>query len=427
MTNRRNDLHWGSCASLGAAATSLALVLVLLAAATAAAHGQTFNVIYSFTGGIDGANPTASLTMDKAGNLYGTTSYGYANAGSVFKLTHSGSGGWIFSPLYGFKGGGDGHSPYAAVTFGPDGNLYGTTALGGLGYGTVFSLRPPATPCKTAMCPWLETVLYRFTGGTDGVKPLSAVAFDQAGNLYGTTQFGGVGGCYAGSSCGLVYKLTPTNGGWTESVVYRFTGGIDGAFPIAGLVFDQAGNLYGTASGGGIGGGTVFELTPSVSGWTEKTLYAFQEGSDGGLPWAGVTFDRFGNLFGATSAYGNGLGGTVFELSPSDENWIFTLIYTFDGGSGGPRNSLVMDSGGALYGAAFVINGGLGTAFKLSPSNDGRTYTDLHDFTGGGDGGYAWGGVTLDMHGNLYGTTLEGGVYGKGCYGGCGVVYQVAP
>ena len=261
-----------------------------------------YTVIHNFTGGIDGAAPSAGLTMDGAGNLYGTTF-----VGTVFKLVHKGSG-WIFNPLYSFTGGDDGSQLTASVTLGVDGNLYGATAGGGggscmsgyPGCGTVFKLKPKPAACKSALCPWRETQLHAFTG-PDGAYPLSNVIFDRAGKLYGTTAYGGLyGDCdnYDGFGCGTAYMLTHANGGWRETILWNFGQGIDGQSPYTGMVFDKSGNLYGvTVRGGSYGQGTVFQLTPSGSGWTENVLYSFQGGNDGGGPYAGLIVDEAGKLY----------------------------------------------------------------------------------------------------------------------------------
>jgi uncharacterized repeat protein (TIGR03803 family) len=212
----------------------------------------------------------------------------------------------------------------------------------------------------------------------------------------------------------VVFKLTHSGGSWTESVLYRFTGGNDGGNPYSGVIFDNAGDLYGTCYlGGGAGSlGTVYELTPS--GWTERTLTDFSGGS--GSPIGGLTFDAQSNLYGTGF-----VGGTVFELMPSGGNWIFSLIYSFDGFDG-PFGSPTVDATGSLYGAN--ATGGaydLGFVFKLTPSNGGWTFTDLYDFTGGNDGGFPVSNVILDGHGNLYGTTFLGGT------GGGGVVWEITP
>ena len=230
---------------------ALAIVCVLGVVVTQPARAQTYTVIHNFQGERDGNEPNYGLTIDANGNLYGTTFGGDSGTGTVYMLS-PGSAGWALTPLYVFTGGSDGAAPYAAVVFGPDGSLYGTTGFGGVpgpcttgggftGCGTVFKL-------TSSNGNWTENVLYDFTGGSDGANPYGArLIFDQAGNLYGTT-FGGGGGSCTGTppGCGVVYELTPSKGGWTESDLFTFSGGNDGANPQAGVIFDQSGNLYGT-------------------------------------------------------------------------------------------------------------------------------------------------------------------------------------
>ena len=419
---------------------------------------QTFTVLHTFTGEQqDGASPYAGVTIDRAGNLYGTTAYGGSpgspacrygpGCGTVFKLTHKNST-WILDPLHSFAGGNDGADPGAGVIFGPDGSLYGTTAEGGSGgcsgdyggCGTVFNLKPAVSACKSAVCPWTETVLYAFEGGTGGSAP-GDLTFDQAGNIYGTAG-GGIGKCdQGGDPCGLVYELEHSSGGWTENVIYRFTGS-DGGTPASGVIFDDHGNLYGTTEVGGdlacdppYGCGTVYQLTPSPSGWTERVLYSFSSEPNLVFPLSGLVFDSVGNLYGTTTGGGDG-GGAVFELSPSGNNWTFTTLYTFPLNTGGPYASLTMDAAGNLYGTTVYggqpdCNGsfGCGNVFKLTPGNGGWTYTSLHNFTGLSDGGYPYAPVILDANGNLYGTTPFGGTsYYCSAYGiGCGVVFEITP
>ena len=411
----------------------LAVIFATITIAVPVVTAQTYTVIHNFTDQGDGGIPEAGLSLDRAGNLYGTTaSGGTYDSGTVFKVSHSGSG-WLTTPLFSFIPR-DGYAPSARVIFGPDGSLYGTTQAGGQGgscgagdgCGTVFRLTPSPTACKSALCSWNETVLYRFRGGADGGVPASEVIFDQAGNLYGTTTVGGYTtlGCSAG--CGVVYKLSPSNGGWSESVLYAFMGGADGYFPFSGLIFDPTGDLYGTTeSGGSSNTGTVFELTPSGSGWTKNTIYSFEDNPGGIFPFGGPVFDSSGNLYGTTLEGGNSNCyegcGTIFSLSPSNSGWVHTLLHEFSGaGDAFPRGSLIMDSAGNLYG---TTSGELqtGNVFELAPSSGGWTYTSLHNFTGGSDGDNPWGQVTLDAHGNLYGTASGGGSYYFGA------VWEITP
>ncbi len=405
-----------------------AVVVFLLILSTAiilgtprAAHAQTLNILYNFTStGNVGNEPFSGLVMDRAGNLYGTTSQGGLHgAGTVYRLTRARSG-WTAAGLYSFQGGADGAYPVANVVFGPDGTLYGTTVAGGEGFGTVFNLRPPATFCKTVLCPWTETVLYRFSGGSDGgFAPgnsfADALVFDQAGNVYGTAPAGGTSGN------GVVFKLTHTGQSWSESVLWSFTGGSDGSFPQSGLIFDSAGNLYGTAEAGGAHQrGVVYELLPSGSGWTQETLYSFDTVDGGGFPVGGVTMDAQGNLYGTTNPYDS--GGEAYELTPSGGNWTVSRRQVFSG-QAGPFDTPILDAQGNLYGTGGATGRhGAGEVFKLTPSGDGWIYTHLYEFTGGtNNGDFPIGGVIFDSNGNLYGTTGNGGSDQNG------IVFEITP
>ena len=410
------------CLSFGAATAALVLAFLMIAVAGQPAQAQTFQVIHSFTGGGDGATPWAGVTLDKAGNLYGTASAGGIGYGTVYRLQHKGSG-WTFNPLYSFTGGVDGDTPLARVIFGPDGGLFGTTVHGAGGSGTVFNLRPQATACKTSLCSWAETVLYRFSA-LSNYHPDAEVTFDQAGSLYSTTLYSGSGDCPEG--CGVVFELTPP-GSWNmETVLYSFSG-TDGEHP-NGVIFDNAGNLYGTTRAGGLGGyGTVFELM--YPGWSQQcSLYNFRRGNDGGDLLAGLIFDQSGNLYGATIDGGSGGGGTVFELTPLDTcSWTLQTLYSFTGPAEcGPYGTLAIDGAGNLYGTTYCDGAhNAGNVFKLTYPN--WTYTSLYDFTGGNDGAYPVSNVVIDGSGNLYGTASEGGLSGN-CDGfGCGVVWEITP
>jgi len=414
MLSPRDYETWILGAHLRIAGKTLAwsIGLVLTLAFTWSVQAQTFTVIHNF-GGPEGAFPVAGLTMDQAGNLYGTAFQGGTGGfGGVVQLSRS-TAGWIATPIYSFNGGNnggnDGGYPSAQLVWGPDGSLYGTTAGGGessCNYcGTVFKLAPL---CKSAHCRWRETVLYRFRGAPDGGLPYSPVILDQALNIYGTTQSGG-SNCSSG--CGTVYRLTYRNGAWRESILYNFTGNADGGYPTAGLTLDKTGTLFGTTPVSGSGGGAVFQLTHLAGIWTENVLYSFENGIDGGQPYAGLIVDAAGNLYGTTAAGGTGNGGTTFELLRSDGGWAYQLLSSFDGsGFLGPYGDLLMDNEGNLYGTTLRGgSNGQGTVFKLTYSNGRWTNTVLHDFTGGTDGGAPYGNVVMDADGNLYGTASRGG------------------
>ena len=386
------------------------LFVMLFASRTAQAQRNDFSPIYPIY------FSTAGPTMDANGTLYGTTEYGgigscYVGCGTVFAVRRTDSG-WQGHIIYEFNGE-DGGPPRSRVIIGPGGLLYGTTIGGGgggqctvwgPGCGTVYSLTP------TLSGPAVETVLYRFQGASDGSGPNAEVVFDQAGNMYGTTTYGGDYGL------GTVFKLTRSGSEWTETAIYSFTGGLDGESPFTPLTFDAAGNLYGTATAGGSGGqGTVFELSPSGDGWTETTLYSFTGGNDGGLPYGGVVFDGAGNLYGDTSDYGPpGDAGTAFELTPAGGSWVFTLLagFPYYGGGGqgtspGPHASLARDQEGNLYGTTF-LDGPLqgGTVFKLARNGSGWTYTDLLNSRDDPSSN-----LIFDRQGNLYFTAYGGGVF----------------
>jgi len=409
------------------------IFLILFMTVTAEpVQGQTFTVIHSFAGA-DGANPYAGLTMDASGNLYGTTHYmGAYGAGNVFRLKHY-SGGWVLATLYNFTGGNDGSQPTAGVTIGRDGTLYGTTQLGGpyqcgqvgVNCGVVYNLRPPATAPRSAVYSWNETVLWNFTGGADGGYPNGELIFDQAGNIYGTDGWGGYEGYGNG---GAVFELTPSGGTWMETTLYSPTNNGEGQTPSGGVILDNSGNMYGVFTGGGSnGGGAVYELSPSGSGWSMQYLYAFSGQNGGAAAVGGLIFDPLDNLYGATAAGGVHSGGMVFQLTPDSSGWIFNLLYSFPSptcttGGCGPQDRLMMDAAGNLYGTSWGGGAyGFGSVFRLSPSGSAWTYTSLHDFTGGSDGANPKSNVVPDAQGNLYGTAAYGGINGDG------VVWEITP
>ena len=421
---------------------ALAIAGMVLSLMAIAAQAQTYTVIHTFTGqGEDGANPYAGLAMDRAGNLYGVTEYGGTGpcstqgthgCGTVFRMKPSGSG-WIYEPLYSFTGASnnDGAYPFfGGLTIGRDGSLYGTTLEGGLdqscngnpGCGTVFNLRPGPTPPATPLTPWTETVLYRFQQAPDGNFPEGLLAFDSAGNIYGGTVYGGTNDYYY---WGTIFKLTPSAGEWTESLIYSFYGEPDGADPFGGVVADQAGNLYGTTFAGGTdNAGTLFELTPSGYGWTENVLYRFI--ANGTQPYSAPIFDSAGNLYGSTTAGEQTDSPVIYEMSPSYLGWTYSVLYTFSRYySSGPAAPLLLDASGNLYGTTIGDLDGYGSVFKLSPYDGQWLLKKLHVFTRGSDGGTPYSNVVMDAQGNLYGTASVGG--NSYCVEGCGVVWELTP
>jgi uncharacterized repeat protein (TIGR03803 family) len=305
------------------------------------------------------------------------------------------------------------------------GNLYGTTFFGGAGdKGSVYELSPGAGGV------WTEKVLHSFLDNSgDGGYPRSAVILDASGNLYGTTTNGGPG------DYGTVYQLVPVgDGSWTENLLYTFSS-TDGANPFGSLVLDAAGNLYGTTSAGGgstaacrYGCGTVFELKASTGGtWTEKLLHNFTTNpKDGQFPYGALRFDTAGNLYGTTNGGGAGNNGTVFELTRASGVWREKLLHAFNASGDGvyPTPGLVFDAAGNLFGA--TQGGGAlsqGTVFELSPSASGPwTETIVYSFSPSDMGGYAPAqGLTIDGAGNIYGTAIRGGAFDDG------TAYQITP
>ena len=413
----------------------------------------TEKLLYSFGAtSSDGGVPLAGLVEDSKGNLYGTTKYGGPNeidyssntttAGTAFELSPASGGGWTEKVIYDFGATtSDGALPIANMILDSKGNLYGTTLAGGsYGLGTVFELSPGSGGV------WTEKVLYSFGANlSDGKSPEAGLIFDSKGNLYGTTNIGGASDATYGGGYGTVFELSPGTGGtWTETIIYNFSylSQTDGYFPAAGLVFDSAGNLYGTTSDGGTaqdlqGGGTVFELSPTGGGgWAEKVLYNFGGGGPQGyVIEGGVVLDAAGNLYGTAQAGGNGFGldGTLYELSPgTGGTWTFQVLHSFgayeiDGIN--PEAGLVFDGSGNLYGTTYAGGAnGYGTVFEMSPqSGGGWIESVVHSFNlSSTDGADPAAGLILDGSGNLYGTTAYGGAH-SGNPGGTtgGTVFEI--
>ncbi|HLI62596.1 MAG TPA: choice-of-anchor tandem repeat GloVer-containing protein [Terriglobales bacterium] len=356
---------------LNATLTACALAVALAMVAPGPALAQTYSVIHEFAGGPLGANPAAGMVMDRAGNLYGTT----------------------------FAGG--------AGTCG--------AILGAPGCGTVFSFNPSTERL---------TVLYRFTGGTDGAAPQAPLLIAPDGTLYGSTTSGGVASCvgYEGlPGCGVVFHLQPrptpppnaTANPWLETPLYSFQGP-DGNSPFGDLAIDESGDIYGSTFVGGTQGvGVVFELTQSNGNWSESILHSFLLGaSDGYSPMGGVTLKR-GNIYGTTMGGGTDLNGTVYQLVSGSSGWTENLLYQFTGGSDGanPSSGVTFDPDGNLYSSTlFGGSGGSGTVFELSSGS--WAFQLLYSFTG--FEGPVLSDLIFDQAGNIYGTTYNGGAYNWG-------------
>jgi uncharacterized repeat protein (TIGR03803 family) len=436
---------------------TLALVILLMPlAANSWAATEVVLHTYVDTEFSENGGPISGMAIDSSGNLYGTT-YGVGSCsvgcGSVYKLTKQASGRFVYQTIYKFRGGAsDGENPYGAPILDSAGNIYGTTQNGG-GGGVVYKLSPNANGT------YQETVIHSFGafGSNDGSEPFSTLAFDAAGNLYGTTNQGGggAGGTFCLNGCGTVFELSPnSDGSWTETVIHSFPGtkgNTDGQNPHGGVVFDNAGNLWGTTQTGGnlqaclqfldvSGCGTVFELTPQGNGqWEETTLFEFSGEGTGFNPWDGLVIDAAGNLYGMVTNGGGG-NGAVFKLTPQSGGGVTeTIIHPFkvcgtictDGAN--PENGITIDSAGNLYGTTDLGGGGgvpqgNGVVFKLTPNSNGTWKEQiLHRFTGGSDGAFPLDDhVAVDSNGNVFGTAFNGGQIGL-CPAGCGVVYEITP
>jgi uncharacterized repeat protein (TIGR03803 family) len=394
--------------------------VLLLAVGLAHATTPTYTEIEKFNGK-DGASPE-SVIVGPNGVLYGVASGGgSAGQGVVFSLTPPTNGGtvWTKRVIYSFQGGvSDGAAPLGRLVADLNGALYGTTsAAGAYGFGTVFKLTPPSAG---GHAPWTETTLYNFQGGTaDGATPLAGLVFDSFGALYGTTSTGGSAGQ------GAVFQLSPpssSGGPWTETVLYSFQGGTDGATPAARVVFGPGGALYGTTLGGGSPGqGVVFELAPPLEGqwsWAETVLFTFTGYLGGGFP-QGVTFGPDGALYGAAETQGANGWGVVYRLAPvtsGPNGWTEADLYAFTGQADGgyPVGPLVFGTNGALYGATTIggaPNGG-GTIYKLTPPAKGKTkwgFSALYQFQTAADGLAPLDGVVFGPDGALFGTASAGG------------------
>ncbi|MGA2903948.1 MAG: choice-of-anchor tandem repeat GloVer-containing protein [Candidatus Korobacteraceae bacterium] len=373
---------------------------------------QSYRVIYNFTGGADGASPSAGLVIDPAGNLYGTTSSGGPfGAGTAFKLTPAASG-WRFNRVYSFSGA-NGSGPDSTLALGVDGTLFGTTLGGGLGDGVLFGLSPPGEVLPSVFSNWMQTLLYSFTGGSDGANPGGSLVLDSSGNIYGNAAMAGA------NHGGTLYEFT--NGG--IQVLHAFPAFPNDGFNPGGVVNGSNG-LYGiTGSGGYNGAGTLYT---TAGGY--QILHSFMSGGPEGNP-TSLAADQAGNLYGtdtytyfmctAPGGYNEFYGTSVFQASPPD--WNPSILQSVSQ-IGGPLSYKVStDALGNVYGTTNASPGSFypSNVFELTCC---WNYTDLHDFAGPpNDGANPEAAPVVDAQGNIYGTTLNGGAYGQG------VVWEISP
>jgi uncharacterized repeat protein (TIGR03803 family) len=382
------------------------VLLALVSLSFIPVAAQSYTVLHSFTDTPDGAYPSGGVTIDPKGNVYVTTAVGGSNnQGTVVRISPTGAE----TILYSFRAAPDGNEPMTRLARDQEGNIYGTTYAGGsAGLGTIFKLT------KAGRKVWLTSLL----GGMDGQFPqYGGVILDSTGNVYGVTDDGGGTNCPPYVGCGTMFKVDPIG---LESVFYRFTGMPDGAVPSSQLVLDNAGNFYGTTLfGGSFNFGTVFKITPQGE---ESVLHSFAGPPDGATPLGDLSIDTAGNLYGTTESGGTGtlcndggVGcGTIFKLDTQGNE---TVLYSFKGAADGffPLGGVILDKRGNLFGTAGGFNGGNAFAFGNG------TLKVLHSFTGGPDGSDPEAGLTFDPAGNLYGTTFFGGD------GNRGVVFRLYP
>jgi len=393
----------------------------ILCTATSGEAAVKETTLYSFTGGNDGSFPHAGVIADAKGNFYGVTSSGGANhAGVIFELSPPAKGDttWTQTTLYSFTGGNDGANPQAGLMMDAKGNLYGTTYSGGAtGNGVVFELAHHKSKGT-----WTYHTLWGFTGGNDGGVPAGSLTMDGAGNLYGTTTQGGTG------VVGTVFELSPNGKKWSESVLYNFTGNNDGGEPMGNVLLGNDGNLYGTTAGyGQFNYGVVYKLTAQGGGnWGFSVLHAFAGGSDGEVPRDGLIQDANGTLYGATAGFAESYGN-VFQMNTDGSN--YNVIYSIIGGQGftgnGPWQTVSLGADGTIYGTTYADGASsFGEVFQLTPEGDSWTPKVLYTFPGGAGGQYSYSKVWLDKLGRLYGTTY--GVAGQGGFFP-GTVWRIKP
>jgi hypothetical protein len=393
--------------------------------------------LHEFTGGMDGYAPLGGLSFDKNGNLFGTTYFGgivngttcVPGCGTVFELRMQQTGAWSFGTIHKFAGEpADLSHPSGRLSLDAAGDVISTANYGGLGYGGVFELA-----AKT----WKEDILFEFRSNT-GQTPAAGLTFYR-GAWYGTTQFGSP---KSGTSYGTVFSLEQEGARWKEATIHAFHFGVDGYEPQVELLMDRQGNIYGTTPFGGPSQtGDVYELRRQPGGgWKQTILYSFPSASPGVSFYpSNLIFDGAGNIYGTTTFGGQGCGnsgcGTVFKLERTSSGWKEVTVYEFAGGEDGefPQAGLLSDGNGGFYGTtayggtgSCVLNGdsGCGTVFHLRRVNGGWQKTTIYNFVGAGDGEYPLGTLVMDSAGNLYGVASGGFVAGGSGYG---TVFEIQP
>jgi uncharacterized repeat protein (TIGR03803 family) len=384
-------------------------------------------VLYSFNFGPDGHDPYSRLTFDAVGNIYGTTTYGGASGyGTVYELSPNGSGDWTEQVIYSFCSVGakcsDGATPFLSyVTLDSAGNLYGTTTAGGAnGYGVVFELSPAMIGGG-----WSESVLYSFSGTTDGAYPSNGLIVDANGNFYGTTMQGGSGPCSAG--CGTVFELSPSESGWVEQVIYNIENEGYYIFPghrlvpcgNSGLAMDADGNIFSAV------GLVVFELTPNGNGgWNPTVIHVFP--SHPSVVFAGTpVLDNSGNIYSTIQHFGRSGNqpAILYKLSKANGEWKIKTLARLWGDGPSSGEALLLDAAGNIYGTTLSGGNGNGSVFELvAPTGKSKKYEYkmLWSFNFD-DGSEPGAGLILDKSGNLYGSATQQNGPANG------VVYEVTP
>ena len=396
-------------------------IFAVIFALALTAWASTEKVLWNFKSGTDGSEPWSNYFIsDAKGNLYAATAAGGTySAGTVFMLSPAGKE----TVLYEFKGqtNRDGAYPHGRLAFDANGEIYGTTQGGGInGTGTVYRLSPKSGGG------WTEKVIYNFSAtGADGTAPSAGMTIAADGTMYSTTPDGGA------FEAGTVFSLKKTSKGWKQTVIQNLNGSSNGGFPYEGLMMDTAGNLYGAApTGGASGQGVIYRLSLTKKGWVETVLHSFtgQNGDGAGLYWIDLISDKTGNIYGATSFGGTNGTGTVWELvySTTKKSYSESILYEFGASGSGdgnnPYGGLAMDSKGNLYGT--TLYGGpsnIGTFYKLTKQGKTWKETILHTFVGANDGNEPTGNPYIDATGRLYGMTQTGGK------SNLGIVYRITP